>query len=319
MAKISVIMGVYREKDEYIRFAIESILNQTYSDYEFIIVLDDPYNTAALKILNEYNEKEERIIVIINKENVGLALSLNRAIEIAQGEYLARMDADDISLPDRFKMQIDFLDAHPNISVLGTNKNIMNENGDIISKGGHLPTTPENTEKVLKYANIIVHPSVMMRTKDIKKIGGYRNFPSTQDFDLWLRVLTSGLKICNLDEYLINYRINSQGVSMSQAYRQMLIGSYIRQLETERKKSNKDSFSKENLLKYLATQKADDPEEARKYQKARVSFEDGRIRLKNKRVFTGIIKLIQATLMHPLMRRQVKRTFLSAVAKHGMR
>lgn len=315
MIMISVIMGVYREKTEYIKLAIDSILQQTYKDFEFIIVLDDPNNQEALAVLKEYEKSDKRVIVLVNRQNIGLAMSLNRAMEIAKGKYLARMDADDISLLFRFERQLDFMEKHEDISVLGTNKIIINETGEIISKGGHLPTTSKGTEKMFKYDNIIVHPSVMMRKEDILEIGGYRDFPSTQDFDLWLRVIASGLKMCNLDEYLINYRINSQGISMSKAYRQRIIDNYIRRLERERIKTGKDSFSKENLASYLVEQKADDPVEAKKYQDSRAIFEEGRISLKNKHFITGVMKLLKAASMHPLMKEQVERTLKSSLIK----
>jgi glycosyltransferase involved in cell wall biosynthesis len=314
---ISVIMGVYREKPEYIRLSIESILQQTYTDFEFIIVLDDPDNIEALQLLKEYEKSDNRIIVLVNDKNIGLAMSLNRAMGIARGKYLARMDADDISLPTRFRRQVEVMESHKEISVLGTNKNIMNESGEIVSKGGHLPTTADDTKKVLKYENIIVHPSVLMRTEDIKTIDGYRDFPTTQDLDLWLRVLTSGMNICNIDEFLINYRINSQGISMSKAYRQTLIGAYIRALEKERLDTGKDSYSKQNLEKYLKDNNADDPKAAEKYQVARAVFEEGRLELKNRHFISGAGKLMKAASMHPLMKKQVKRTLLSSIIKRS--
>lgn len=315
MIKISVIMGVYREKNEYIKLAVDSILNQSFTNFEFLIVLDDPNNIEGLKLLNEYKEKDNRIKVIVNESNIGLAMSLNKAIELANGEYLARMDADDISLLDRFSKQVEYMDAHPEITVVGTNKNIIDESGKQISKGGHLPENPKDTEKCLKHANIIVHPSVMMRSKDIKAIGGYRDFPTTQDLDLWLRVVSAGLKICNMDEYLINYRINSQSVSMSKAYLQAIVGKYIRKMEKERKKNDTDSYSKDGLLQFLKENKYDDNTAIEKYNIAKMKLENGRIAIKKKHFISGIVSLIHSSFMHPLMRDLVKRTLLISFYK----
>lgn len=315
MIKISVIMGVYREKNEYIKLAIDSILNQSFTNFEFIIVLDDPNNIEGLKLLNEYKEKDSRIKVIVNERNIGLAMSLNKAIELAKGEYLARMDADDISLPDRFIKQVEYMDAHPEIAVVGTNKNIIDESGKQMSKGGHLPEKPKDTEKCLKYANIIVHPSVMMRLKNIKAIGGYRDFPTTQDLDLWLRVLSAEHKICNMDEYLINYRINSQSISMSKAYLQAIVGKYIRKMEKERKKNNTDSYSKEGLLQFLKENKYDDNKTIERYNVAKMKLENGRISIKKKHLISGVASLIHASLMHPIIMDSVKKMIFLFVYK----
>ena len=317
MIAISVVMAVYREKIEYIETAVESILSQTFRDFEFIIILDDPTNEEALNVMEKYKALDDRVIILINERNLGLAMSLNRGIEIAKGKYIARMDADDRAWPERFQTQFDYLEKNTHVSILGTNKNFMDESGVIISKGGHLPTTVEDIAKMMKYTNVMVHSSVMMRIEDIKRIDCYRDFPTTQDLDLWLRALSAGLIICNLDEFLMDYRINSQGISMSKAFRQSLIGTYIRELAKERIETGEDSFSQQNLQKYLSDHKADDPEETKKYNDARIIFEDGRIELKRKHFALGTIKLIKAARMHPLMKKQVKVTLISSFIKRG--
>ena len=315
MVTVSVLMSVYREKPEYLRLAINSILSQTYTDFEFIIVLDDPENINAHLILDKYKEIDKRIRIFENKHNLGLPASLNQAIKISKGKYLARMDADDISLPERFEKQVDYMEKYPNIAVLGTNKNIMDENGNLISKGGPLPETHEDIIKVIKYSNIIIHPSVMMRKESIVSIGGYRNLLTAEDYDLWCRVITSGLKICNLNEFLINYRINPEGITMSKAYRQALTDEYIKKLTKERIKTGSDSFSKENLLTFLLQNKIDDPKITGRYQKAKSLIEEGRIELKRFHIWEGIIKLLSAGKMHPLMKKQIKNDILSALLK----
>lgn len=317
MPTISVIMGVYKERPDYLEQAIESILHQTYSDFEFLIVLDDPGNAALLHILKCYETEDSRIRVLVNDRNIGLALSLNRAIFAAQGIYLARMDADDISLPDRFLKQADFMDEHPEVSVLGTNKIVIDEEGKEYSKGSPLPSSPEGTAKTLKYANIMVHPSVMMRKDDIDKIGGYRDFPTSQDYDLWSRLLTAGMKICNLDDYLIKYRINSSGVTMGKSYKQALVGRYIRALEKERISTGatSDSFSRNNLELYLEKNNVSDPSEARKYQEARALLENGRAELKRHHFLSGTLMLLSAGKKHPLMRPLLLRQIMSVLVK----
>ncbi len=113
MPKISVVMPVYNTKEEWLREAIESILNQSYKDFEFIII-DDGSDKSIEPIVNSYNDAR---IVLIRQENLGIAKSLNYGFKISKGEYIARMDSDDISLPERFEKQVNFLDKNPQISV----------------------------------------------------------------------------------------------------------------------------------------------------------------------------------------------------------
>lgn len=115
MPKISVVMPVYNTKEEWLREAIESILNQSYKDFEFIII-DDGSDKSIEPIVNSYNDAR---IVLIRQENQGIAKSLNYGFKISKGEYIARMDSDDISMPERFEKQVNFLDKNPQISVLG--------------------------------------------------------------------------------------------------------------------------------------------------------------------------------------------------------
>ncbi|MCM1135492.1 MAG: glycosyltransferase [Clostridium sp.] len=307
MIKVSVIMSVYKERAEYLRLSLDSILNQTYDKFEFIIVLDNPQNQELKAILEEYKKRDNRIKILVNQNNIGLAMSLNRAAAITGGEYLARMDADDISLPERFSKQVEYLDRHTEISVLGINKYIINEGGSIISKGGWLPRTPEDTVKIQKCLNVMPHSGIMMRKCDFDRIGGYRNFPTSQDYDLLSRFITAGLNVCNLDEYLINIRINPEGISIGKAYRQAVTAQYIRQLEKERIKTGTDSFSQNGLEKYLKKNKVDDLKKANNFQEALILLSNGRIELKEHHSLSGMKKIIKAGSKHHLIRLHIIR------------
>ncbi len=128
--KVSVIMSVYNG-DKYLREAIESILNQTFTDFEFIIV-NDGSTDNSLEIIESYDD--ERIKTINNKKNIGLTKSLNKALKFAKGKYIARQDADDVSLPNRFEKQVEYLDSHPEVALVGTSVYLIDENGKIIGK-----------------------------------------------------------------------------------------------------------------------------------------------------------------------------------------
>ncbi|MDD4353774.1 MAG: glycosyltransferase family A protein, partial [Candidatus Nanoarchaeia archaeon] len=130
--RISVIMSAYNT-ERYIAEAIESILNQTFKDFEFIII-DDGSTDDSLKIIKRYVKKDRRIKLIHNKKNIGLTKSLNKGLKIAKGQYIARMDADDISLPQRFQIQYDFLEKNKDIFLIGTTAFLIDDKGDRLGR-----------------------------------------------------------------------------------------------------------------------------------------------------------------------------------------
>jgi glycosyltransferase involved in cell wall biosynthesis len=204
-------MPVYNA-ERYVSEAINSVLAQTFTDFEFIII-DDGSTDASADIITQY--KDQRIRFIRKPRNEGLVSALNLGIELALGEYIARMDADDIALPERLEKQVAFLDSHPDVVVLGTKAWRIDPAGKIIESMVSV-TRWEDVHRYLRSgANRLIHSSVMMRTEIVRKIGGYREqFRHAEDFDLWLRILEHG-KICNLPEKLMLYRSNSSGVRLT--------------------------------------------------------------------------------------------------------
>lgn len=207
---ISVVMSVYAEKEDWLRKSITSILIQSYSNFEFIIILDNPQNLALLKILNEYKKKDSRIIILINDKNRGLAYSLNRGIDLAKGEFIARMDGDDISASSRFKDQISFLNKNKNIDFLFTQINFIDEDG---TKTGETFSTEEEyshiQKTIFKGMLIMPHPSVMIRSKVLKELKYDVNCIRSQDLELWLRALSQGYEFQIIEKKLLSYRIES--------------------------------------------------------------------------------------------------------------
>ncbi len=133
--RVSVLMSVYNG-ERFLRDSVESILGQTFTDFEFLI-LDDGSTDSTCEILEEYANKDARIVLVRNDRNLGLTRSLNKGLRLVRGEYLARQDADDISLPKRLEMQVKFLDAHPEVGVVGSALEIIDENGNTIPYGKH--------------------------------------------------------------------------------------------------------------------------------------------------------------------------------------
>ena len=210
LPKISVLMSVYNG-EQYLHEAINSILNQTFADFEFIIV-DDGSNDSSHTIIKSYDDK--RIKYIKNEVNIGLSKSLNIAISLAKGKYIARMDADDLSYPERFAKQINFLDSNHDITICGTQ---MNELGKIYQVS-NFPLTHNEMCIALLSGNPLAHPSVMWRKEDFDKKDFKYNeaYKTTQDYELWSRVLYK-LKGANLNESLLHYRAHDNQVSANQS------------------------------------------------------------------------------------------------------
>lgn len=207
---VSCIMANYNTNKDQLKIAIDSILDQTYKNFELIIV-DDKSTDDSLELLKEYESVYPQIKIIENEENRGLAFSLNRAIDEAQGEFIARMDTDDISFPDRFEKQVSYMKDRPDIHILGTfAKDIGRSDRLKIATF----TNREDTKSLLLFTNCLFHPTVMMRKSFLEETGlRYDpNFLTSQDYDLWARASHEG-NIEVLDEFLLLYRIHGGQIS----------------------------------------------------------------------------------------------------------
>ena len=215
MPKISVVMPAYNA-EAYIGVAIDSILTQSFTDFEFLILNDcSADNTEA--IIKSYDDP--RIVYIKNEQNMGVAATLNKGLHFAQGEYIARMDADDIALPQRFEKQVAYLDNHPEIAVLGTQVRFFCDDGD-----GD-PFCYFGSSQQLKidllFASAIAHPSVMMRRQLILDLGCYnRSFEGLEDYELWCRV-SQQAALSVYPEILLRYRIHPGQVTQQPSERKM--------------------------------------------------------------------------------------------------
>ena len=198
MPRISVLMPVYN-CELYIKEAIESILNQTFSNFELIII-DDCSTDSTLAIIKSYTDP--RICLIEKKQNTGYTNSLNTAILVAKGKYIARMDGDDISLPERFQKQYDFLEQNPETVICGTAIKII----DSLEVQRH-PSDHHNLKVKLCFSSVFHHPTVMIKGSVLKKNFYNKEFEPAEDYELWTRLAFLG-KMSNLDDVLLHYRIH---------------------------------------------------------------------------------------------------------------
>ena len=205
MPKISVIMGIHNTNNVImVKQAIDSILNQSYSDFEFIIC-DDGSTDNTYDVVNNLIKKDSRCILIQNKTNKGLAQTLNNCLKIAKGEYIARMDADDISELNRFELQINFLENNKEYGLVSGWGELFDENGIFSIRKYIEKPTKEN----MLFGSPFLHAGCMMRKEVLVKLKGYRVSKETrraEDYDLWMRLYALGYKGYNLQKVIYKIR-----------------------------------------------------------------------------------------------------------------
>lgn len=222
---ISVIMSTYNENEEYLEQSVLSILNQTYQNIEFIIINDNPDNRALDVFLTSI--KDSRVIVYKNEKNMGLVQSLNRAIGLTNGEYVARMDADDISIKDRIEKQYQYL-IENQLDMIGSAIQLIDEKGKILKKYLRFPITEKEIIKNIRFGNCLAHPSWFLKKSIYVELHGYRNVKSCEDYDFVLRVLNAKkYRIGNMPELGLKYRVRLDGISKSTEATQYVLRDYL--------------------------------------------------------------------------------------------
>lgn len=255
---ISVILPVYNTPENFLREAIDSILQQTFSDFELIILNDGSTNNAE-EVIKSYQDKR---IVYTKHENMRLPKTLNKGLDMARGTYIARMDADDISLPQRFEKQIQFLEQHPEISLVGCNFETFPEKKTVnhLEFPGYLD---------FLYGSLIGHPTAMWRRADFEKydLRYQTEFFTSEDYDLWSRAVRY-VRAANVQEVLLKYRVHGESLTGKKSDVQACLGNKIRKnmldfltfdekLRCELLDLMREKYSvkkKNNLFKYLMRQ-----------------------------------------------------------------
>ncbi len=262
--QISVIMSVYREHSDWLVASIESIRQQTYTDLEFIIVIDDPENQELISIVRSYALKDKRIKYFVNDENRGLVYSLNKALKHVRGEYIARMDADDISNLSRLEKQLHYLQENK-LDMIGTNVRLFRKENDFFYTTDKL-LTHKYLKKMLAYGAIgIVHPTFFGKAIVFKTLNGYSDVRYVEDMDFLARALCKGYKVGNMKEALLDCRYRNDSVTKTYAYRMYINSRWVTRVFRQclksgiyvlRQKENKyrqsvgqaDNFNKKQLL-----------------------------------------------------------------------
>jgi glycosyltransferase involved in cell wall biosynthesis len=231
MPSVTVLMSVYNG-ERYLSEAVDSVLHQTFTDFEFIIVNDGSTDDTTA-ILASYDDP--RIVLVQNETNLGLTRSLNRGLGLAGGSYLARQDADDVSLPERLGSQVAFLTANPQTCLVGSSIMVVNSASEAITRM-ILPTSNRELQSLLLKRNPFCHGSVMLRKSSVQQVGGYREaFSRAQDYDLWLRLAEIGL-VANLPTVLYQWRFTPEAVSVRHRREQMAYDALARQCAIHRRR-----------------------------------------------------------------------------------
>mgnify|MGYP000856632615 FL=1 len=211
--RVTVLMPVYNG-EKHLKEAIESILNQTFNDFEFLIINDGSTDDSE-KIILSYSDPR---IHLFNQENQGLSNTLNKGIKLSSGEFIARMDQDDISLSSRLDEQIKFMDANPDVGICGTYAILINERGEGVGRAVY-PSEHEDIKAQLLFSSSVVHPSVVFRKNIFINHNLEYTSGKSEDYDLWVRAVRV-TKLVNINKFLFKYRADSgySNILQKQAY-----------------------------------------------------------------------------------------------------
>lgn len=241
---ISVLMATYNEKVEYLKESIESILNQTYSNFEFLIC-DDSTDQSAIELLNGYAAKDPRIVLVRGKERMGFVHSLNEGLKQAKGDWIARMDSDDIAFPNRLEEEVKYI--HEGIGAIGSECINIDTKGDIIGKTIKTPYSSTMAKVYLWLGKTpIVHPTALINKEMLLSTGGYdENFKVVEDFDIWTRLVVTS-KLINVPRPLLYYRVHENNVHILKAdlIRKILCLGMIKYAFGIKKRLSEESYNR---------------------------------------------------------------------------
>ena len=216
--EISVLMPIFNA-GRFLKEAVDSILNQTFSNFE-LLILDDGSTDKSLDIISSFTDN--RIHVFSDNKNKGIVHQLNKGLHHAKAPLIARMDADDIAMPNRLKIQKDLLDDNTDIEMVASSVEIINEKNEI-QKVIHQPSKQADILfSFCRMKNPFYHPSVMYRKRSVKEAGGYRDkYLHMEDFDLWFRLYRKGIQMSNIEKVLLQYRVHNHQISITERSHQV--------------------------------------------------------------------------------------------------
>lgn len=281
MEKISVLMSVYNEPLDYLKQSVQSILNQSYQNFEYIIILDNPLREDFIAFLEELSD--DRIKFFVNEQNIGLSKSLNFAIKQASGSFFARMDADDLATQDRLEKQLAYL-VDNKLDLCSSLLITIDMQGKVINRTSEVHYSSEQINQLLNFRSPMAHPTWFGRRQVFLDLGGYRDFHACEDYDFLLRGKEKNIKLGVVPEFLLYYRLNESSISNSNLYKQYLSTKFLK--ENRKKISN---LSKKDLEDYLLKHFSE--KQSHNFSKAKYYFNQAK-RMTGLKKIASIIKSI---------------------------
>lgn len=221
---VSVLMPCYRETAAEFSEALDSILKQTYTQIEVVVIFDDPDNKSLYEIARDRAAFDGRIRLVKNERNLGLPSALARGFEASSGDYICRMDSDDISEVQRIERQLEYLKEN-GLDLVGSYLNAIDEEGETLYLVNSIPTKSESVNRALGIRNCVPHPAWLGKRAVFEL--GYRDIPLAEDYDLLLRAVLGGFSIGNVPEPLIRYRMTTNSISRNSLYEQFLVSRIL--------------------------------------------------------------------------------------------
>lgn len=284
---VTVVMPVYREEERHLRLAIESILNQTWREFQFIIILDDLENTQLKKVIISYVENDSRIAFYINGKNMGCPRSKDRGIRLAETEYVAIMDADDIAKEDRLEKQMCKI-TEEKLDIVAGCVRVVDHNGNLLYCMDKLPLEHNDICKKMKVNNCMPHPTWLMRKEVYISLGGYADIQGCEDYDFLIRAIKGKYKLGTVGDVLLDYRLSTGSVSRNNLYKQYLMMQYL-QDKYYTHKYNYQSYEEIYERKYSE-------QRAQKYSQASMYFENVLTYKAGRHYVKMIISMIQVMI-----------------------
>ncbi|CDE69487.1 MAG: glycosyltransferase [Clostridium sp. 44_14] len=244
---VSILMSTYNETPKELDESINSILHQTYSNFEFLIINDNPNNCELEETLKTY--VDSRIRIIRNEKNLGLVKSLNAGLKLCEGQYVARMDADDISRQSRIQDELLYLKKN-HLDMIGSYIETIDEHGETIKSLMRFPEKHNQIAKFMRWGSCSCHPTWFLKREVCLKLHGYRKTPHCEDYDFMLRAINNGYKIGNIPKVELSYRIRKSGVSKSHEAEQFLLRDYLAQ-----NMKRIDLLTEESITEFLDSEK----------------------------------------------------------------
>ncbi len=245
---IAGLLTSYNEPVEYLKESVESMLNQTYALSELVVVIDDPTNQASRAYLRSIND--QRITILENEKNLGLPMSLNRGLSVIKSNYVARMDSDDVAHLDRLEKQMRCL-LDNQLDFVASNVNDMDESGHMLGTRTKYPTTDCKIKKYLKYGDPLPHPSWLVKRSVFDQLGGYHDILACEDYEFIIRAAQVDVKFGLINEPLIDYRINANGITQMNQVRQTIVSDWL-----QNRYRRKEMIDFADLHQYLESDQA---------------------------------------------------------------